>query len=232
MAIDFGSVFNRGVNASIQNQKPVIDANLESVPGMKKRIDYFGDLFQQGPNEQETADYFNTANANANMRGQAASPAQILQNVLGYQTYKRGVREGASNQLGQITSPFVLNAVQPSQGVQGAMEAEQFNENFANQQTMMDQQQGRGKYGQSDLGKVGSLALGAGMAAATGGMSAMAPGMAGAAGGAGAGALGGVGGGIAGGAMGGAGYTSPFQKRALQLAGFGTGYNVGTNLFK
>lgn len=238
MALDFGTAYSQGATAARQQQAPTIAANLQNVPQLQGRLNYWGNLFQNGPNEQETADYFNQANANANFQGQANSPAAILQNVLGYQSYKRGVQENASNQLGSITSPFMLNAPQQSDASQMAVGVGQFNEGLAAQETNTDKMLGRGAYGTPDWKKAAGAVAGIGLGAAG---AYFAPQILGAgAGGAAAGGItsntgdtnSGATPGINGGAGGGAwGSLNPLQQSAMRMGFFGTGMNVGQSIF-
>ena len=165
MALDFGTIAARGANVARTELDPTIKANMASVPGLKDRVGYYSNLMANGPDEQEIADMFNQQRGTNALRGQADSPAAILENVMGVSAYRRGVRNEAAGNLGNATQFMQLNPLQTGEAVSGALGAEQFNENMAFQDAMQSRAMGRGPGGPSDLtqfvNKAAPLALGA-----------------------------------------------------------------------
>jgi len=161
MPLDFGTIAARGINTAIAGQAPTIQSNLTNVPGLQKRINLFTGQMEDPMSEEEMAGLFGQQSAQAGLRGQAQSPAQILQNVFGVQAQRRDIQNTAAQNLGQATQFMQLNPFQPSEGVQGALSAESQNEQIAAQDALQSRALGRGPGGPSTLSQFAGMAAGA-----------------------------------------------------------------------
>ncbi len=164
------ALIDPAVQAALRNQGSVVNQQFELFPGLKSALDLYsgrlsGEAVPQGILD-EVAGTFRAENALASP-GSTASPALALDRSLRLRSFVEGERQRALGNVQSITSPFILNPLQPSQtlGTYELQEGRRLGQSNMQNQANMDARLFNRAQEQQKVGAIGSL-IGAGAAGA------------------------------------------------------------------